>query len=179
MCFVFFIFYTKCSESTNLQRSKRMYISPLKMCNYWPRLSSRMWPVVPAARPQRLRVGLTTAAAPEVRDAVWHRKRPGGEERSLRSVPHGGGLPPHAAQSISEKRCANHVPRWGPQVWPGPHWSLGTLGLDGAADTDDLFKSWTVAGKVLSLIFFFWNVFIAKTWSTKELRLAPSRDPHL
>lgn len=110
--------------------SKKNGLKPLEDVSILAYVSSRMWRVVPKARPAGLWIGISTAGALAVCDAVWHRKRSGGEERSVQALPRGGGLPPHTTQSISEKCRANHIPQRGPQVWPWPHRSLGALGLD-------------------------------------------------
>lgn len=70
-------------------------------------VSCRLCRLVPAAGSEQLRVGGST----EARDAVRHRERSGGEERSLRSVPHGGGVSPQSAPAPPEKRSADKLPR--------------------------------------------------------------------
>lgn len=94
-------------------------------------VSCRLCRLVPAAGSEQLRVRGSTEAG----DAVRHRERSGGEERSLGSVPHGGGLSPQSAPAPPEKRSADKLPRRWPQMWPGPHWSLGTLGLDNSDES--------------------------------------------
>lgn len=83
--------------------------------------------LVPPAGPQRLREG----GSAEAYNAVWHREGSRGEEWSISSVPRGRGLSPHQAPTLPEKRVADNLPRRWPQMWPRPHWSLGTLGLNG------------------------------------------------
>lgn len=57
-------------------------------------ISSRLWHLVPPARPQQLWVEALRGGSTEACNAVWHRKRSRGEKRSIRSVPYSCGVSP-------------------------------------------------------------------------------------
>lgn len=91
---------------------------------------SRLRRLVPPAGPQQLWVEPLQGGSAEACNAVWYREGSRGEEWNIRSVPHSRGVSPQSAPTSPEKCVADHFPWWWPQMWPGPHWSLGTLGLN-------------------------------------------------